>query len=240
MMKTDPDLTIVKGQPTSAEVRAKLKAEGKPVLLAFSTGKDSVAAWIALKNEGIEVVPAYLYCIPDLKFVDEEIARYEDHFQTRVHQYPHPMLWQWLSRHVHQPPERIPTLVAANLQEPSPVETWDMIAESLGMADSWRADGIRAADSIVRRASLTRHGVMKPSNMKVSPIHDWKKAKVLRAIEEDGAPLSRDYEVFGRSFDGADYRFTKPMKEHYPEDFATMKRWLPLLEADHMRTEVSK
>lgn len=229
--------TIIKGQPTSAEVRAQLKAEDKPVLLAFSTGKDSVAAWIALKNDGIPVVPAYLYCIPDLKFVEEQIKMYEDHFQTRIRQYPHPMLWQWLAANVHQSPERVPILTAANLREPSPVETWDLIAENLGMSDSWRADGVRAADSITRRASLTRHGVMKPSNMKVSPIADWLKSEVMDAIKNDGAPLSDDYPVFGRSFDGADYRFTKPMKDHYPEDFATMKRWLPLLEADHMRTE---
>lgn len=49
--------TIIKGQPTSAEIRKRLKAEGRPVVLSCSLGKDSLAAWVALEDEGIEVVP---------------------------------------------------------------------------------------------------------------------------------------------------------------------------------------
>lgn len=48
--------TIIKGQPTSAEIRKRLKAEGRPVVLSCSLGKDSLAAWVALEDEGIEVV----------------------------------------------------------------------------------------------------------------------------------------------------------------------------------------
>lgn len=36
--------TIIKGQPTSAEIRRKLKEEGRPVVLSCSLGKDSLAA----------------------------------------------------------------------------------------------------------------------------------------------------------------------------------------------------
>ena len=46
--------TIIKGQPTSAEVRATLAAEGRPVLVAFSTGKDALACELALQDAGID------------------------------------------------------------------------------------------------------------------------------------------------------------------------------------------
>jgi predicted PP-loop superfamily ATPase len=49
--------TTIEGQPTSAEVRASLAGEGRPVLLAFSRGKDSIAAWLALRDAGVDVVP---------------------------------------------------------------------------------------------------------------------------------------------------------------------------------------
>lgn len=229
--------TVIKGQPTSKEVRDKLKAEGKPVLLAFSCGKDSLAAWIALKNDGIPVVPAYMYYVPGMQFIEDQIARYEDHFQTEIRQYPHPMLFKWLEHALYQAPERLATIASANMPSPSYPEVWDMIAADFGLEDSWRADGVRASDSIVRRASFVKHGVMKPMNKKVSPIADWLKGEVMEAIEADRAPLSEDYAVFGRSFDGCDYRFTGPLKEHYPKDYELLQSWFPMLDVDHMRWE---
>ena len=42
--------TIIKGQPTSAEIRKRLKAEGRPDVLNCSLGNDSLAAWEALED----------------------------------------------------------------------------------------------------------------------------------------------------------------------------------------------
>ena len=58
--------TVIRNQGTSLAVREKLAADGRPVLLAFSCGKDSIAAWLAMRDMGIEVVPAYLYYVPGL------------------------------------------------------------------------------------------------------------------------------------------------------------------------------
>lgn len=229
--------TIIKGQPPSAEVRQRLKDEGKPVMLAFSTGKDALAAWIALKNDGIEVVPVYLYMIPGMQFVEDTLKMYEDHFQTKIHQYPHALLFSILSSGTLQPPERLPTLAAAEIERLDYTLIWDVIAEDLGMEDSWRADGVRAADSIVRRASLTKHGVMKPQNKKVSVIADWLKSEVTDAIEAEGTRLSDDYPIWGRSFDGLDARFTGPLREHYPKDYELLERWVPLADLDIIRWE---
>ena len=65
--------TVIRNQGTSLAVREKLAADGRPVLLAFSCGKDSIAAWLAMRDMGIEVVPAYLYYVPGLRFVDEDL-----------------------------------------------------------------------------------------------------------------------------------------------------------------------
>ena len=55
--------TIIKGQPTSEEVRQYLAGQNKPVILACSLGKDSLAAWCALEKDGIEVVPVYFWSV---------------------------------------------------------------------------------------------------------------------------------------------------------------------------------
>ena len=41
----------IEGVRPSAEIRADLAAEGRPVLLAFSCGKDALAAWLAMRDD---------------------------------------------------------------------------------------------------------------------------------------------------------------------------------------------
>ena len=83
--------THIKGQPTSEEVIARLREEGRPVLLSFSCGKDSIAAWIALEEGGVEVAPVYMYCVPPgtLSLVEDDLAYFERAFGARIRRYPH-------------------------------------------------------------------------------------------------------------------------------------------------------
>lgn len=94
---------------------------------------------------------------------------------------------------------------------------------------------MRAADSLVRRSSFVRHGVVKKSSRKVSPIADWLKSEVMDAISGAGIELPIDYEIFGRSFDGIDSRFTEPMRRHLPDDYERLRRWFPLMVSDLIR-----
>lgn len=66
--------TAIKGQPPSSEIRKRLAAQGKPVLVAFSTGKDALACELALRDAGVETRLAYLYYIPGLSFVEETLS----------------------------------------------------------------------------------------------------------------------------------------------------------------------
>lgn len=229
-------VTQIRNQGTSAECRARLAAEGRPVLLAFSCGKDSIATWIALRDAGVEVVPAYMYLVPGLKFVDEELAYFEEFFGQKIARYPHPSLYRMLNHAVFQAPERLRIIESARLPEVEYGQLWDLIRKDQGLPeDTWCADGVRAADSIVRRAVFVKYGYFRPSKKKVSPVGDWVKAEVLGAINSAGVELPVDYEWFGRSFDGLDRRFTEILKEKAPEDYATLKEWFPLLEVDHVR-----
>lgn len=230
--------TVIKGQPTSAEVLERLKEEDRPVLLSFSCGKDSIAAWIAMEDAGIEVVPCYMWTVPNLKFVNDELKYFEGVFGRRIHRYPHASYYRMIVDLIDQSPEHCGLIEAAMIPKPSYDDIWRLIREDLGLyADTWVADGVRAADSIVRRASFVKHGVMKAKNRKVSPIADWLKSEVLEAIDRRGVKLPIDYEIWGRSFDGIDYRFTAPMRERLPEDFDTLKTWFPMIESDIVRHE---
>lgn len=238
--------TIIKGQPTSAEIRERLAAENRTVLVAFSGGKDAIAAELALQDAGIETVLAYMYYIPGrepgrtLDFVERGLVDLEQRLGKTIHRYPHPSFYRWLNNFVFQPPERCEVIEAANFPTPDYAVMWQLIRKDLGLpVDTWVADGVRAADSIVRRASFTRHGVMKPKDRKVSPVADWVKAEVMGRIEAAGITLPVDYQWFGRSFDGIDHRFLKRISEHAPDDFQRILDWFPLADLELFRAEMT-
>ena len=228
--------TVIKGQPTSAEIVSRLKADGRPVALACSLGKDSLAAWVALEEAGIEVVPVYFWSVPRLPLIEENVKQIEKVFGVKIHQEPHPRFFRMLDEMTLQPPERIATIMKAGMEKPDYDDLWPMIKEDLGLPpDAWVCDGVRACDSIQRRASLTRNGVMKRTTHKASVIADWTKSEVMDALERRGIGLPPDYELFGRSFDGLDERFMRPLRENRPEDYEAVKQWFPFVEADILR-----
>lgn len=229
--------TVIKGQPTSKEVLARLKSQSDPVILCFSCGKDSIATWIALEDAGIDFTPVYLWYVPHLSFVDDELNYFERTLGRKIHRYPHPSFYRWINELVAQAPERIRVIEAAQLPGPSYDQLWDLVRDDLKLPRAWLADGVRASDSIVRRASFVRNGVMKEHSRKVSPIADWLKGEVYEVIERRGIELPIDYKIWGRSFDGLDYRFIAPMRDKLPEDFERLKEWFPLIEAGIVRNE---
>ena len=154
----------------------------------------------------------------------------------KIHQYPHPRWSRTLNNCVFQSPEHCDVIEAANM----PVFGYDdmrpFILEDLGLPENtWFCDGVRACDNPYRRASLTKHGLMKLTTRKASVVADWTKSEVMAAIERRGIGLPPDYELFGRSFDGLDMRFMKPLREKRPKDFEVVKQWYPFIEADEKR-----
>ena len=91
---------------TGADTIREVRAQQSETLLAFSTGKDAVAAWLAIREHFDAVHPYYLYIVPGLEFVDESLDYYERFFGVRIARLPHPSLHRMLNNFVFQPPER--------------------------------------------------------------------------------------------------------------------------------------
>ena len=116
--------TVINGQPPSAEIRERLANEGRPVLVAFSGGKDAIATELALQDSGVETVLVMLYSIPGripgktLDFVEDGLEKLERALGKPIHRYPHPSFYRWLNNFVFQPPERCEIIEAANIPTP--------------------------------------------------------------------------------------------------------------------------
>ncbi len=61
------------------------------------------------------------------------------------------------------------------------------------------------------------------------------KDELIALLQKHDCKLPVDYKLFGRSFDGIDYRFMVPLKEHYSDDYQKLLDFFPLAELEIMR-----
>lgn len=238
------------GQVTpSADIRRKLAEDGKPVIVAFSRGKDSIAAMISLIEAGVDVIPVHMWRVPNLQFELDSLKYFEDFFQMKIWNLPHRDFWYYLREGVSMAPWQNSIVLAADIQEIPHDVFWTGFKKHVGLDpdDTWVADGIRAADSPMRRLAMVTHGPMTNSHTKFEGelykkqfahvVWDWKIADIRQCVAANDVKLPIDYDLFDRTFDGLDYRFTKPIREHLPEDFETIIKWFPAVEMEFMRYE---
>lgn len=220
--------------PRGNDLFKKIADVSPTILLSFSLGKDSIGAWIALKESGLfeRIVPFYGYLVPGLRFIDESIAYYEDVFQTKIHKYPSPSFYRMLKSG-----SMMPLWNARFMREIDLNTNWDyddlaeMICEDLELdEDTYVATGIRAIDNMTRLASMKKNGPVSTNLLKFHPIWDWNKNMLMTRIHRAEINLPADYLAFGRSYDGLDRRFIGPIKSLWPDDYRRIKEFFPLID----------
>lgn len=225
---------------TGAETIAKVRETQDRTLLAFSAGKDSIAAWLAVRDHFEEVIPYHLFLVPGLEFVEESLDYYERFFGVRIVRLPHPSLYRMLNNLVFQTPERCLVIEQAGLPNFEYEDIQKILCEDLALPPGTLvADGVRAADSPMRRIAINTHGPISQRAKRYHPVWDWRKADLVACFRRHGVRLPIDYRLFGRSFDGLDLRFLLPLKKHRPQDYRRVLEWFPLAELEIFRWEHS-
>ena len=220
------------------ETIANVREHQSETLLAFSTGKDAIAAWLAIQDSFEAVHPYYLYLIPDLEFVEESLAYYEQFFGVKIARLPHPSLHRWLNSFTFQPPQNCLVIEQAGLPNHEYIHVRQAMCQMRGLQDDCLvADGVRAADSPMRRIAINTHGPITWSQGKYHPVWDWKKADLIACFIKHNVKLPEDYRLFGRTFDGIDLRFLLPLKKHRPADYKKVLEWFPMAELEVFRWE---
>jgi hypothetical protein len=225
-----------RGEELMGSVR---KAYGRRALLAFSRGKDAIVSWLAMRDHFEDIVPVHFILVPGLSFVDESLDYYERFFGRSILRLPHPSFYNQLRTFLFQPPSRIGLLTAYDLPPEYDYQAaHDQVREHEKLKSNVPcANGIRAADSPMRRVSIMTHGPVSYNTRQWSPIWDFKKDDILRELDRAACKLPVDYRYFGRTFDGLDYRFLKPLKEQFPDDYRKVLDWFPLAELSIWRVE---
>jgi len=205
-------------------------------LLSFSCGKDSIAAWLQLREHFDRIIPVYMYLVPGLEFIDRSLAYYEQVFQAEIIRLPHPSLYRWLNHLTFQPPEHCRIIEDAGLPSFDYDDVLTVAKEIAGVSqDTYTAVGVRSADSINRHSAIKQHGPYNMARKQFYPVYDWKKEQLVDTIARSSIKLPPEYRLFGRSFDGLDYRFLKPIKEHFSADYDRILAWFPLADIELAR-----
>lgn len=211
---------------------------GDRVVLAFSRGKDAIGCWLALRDDGFEVLPYHNVLIPGLVFVEESLLYFERKLGTHIRRIPHPTLYDFLNEGLFQTPATDQVIRAAKLPNFTSEMTEQIIAVEEGLpAGAMAAVGIRAFDNLTRRVMIIQNGPILRKRRRFFPVWDWTKAQLLGEIEKAGIKLPIDYEVFGRSFDGISLKHVYQIKYRFPDDYRTLLEWFPLVEVEVWRYE---
>ena len=207
-------------------------------MLSFSMGKDSVVAWLKMRQYFDRIVPVFMYLIPDLEFIERGLRYYEDYFRTPIIRVPHPSLYRMLNDRLFQTPKNVEVIEELDYPNYTHDEILSWIKDDQSVdQEVYTGVGVRASDSMNRHASIKKYGAMNLKRRQFYPVYDFRKADMIRTMRESGVKLSTEYLMFGRSFDGLDFRFMYPLKKKYPKDYERVREFFPLVDAEIKRFE---
>lgn len=214
---------------------------GNRLLLSFS-GRDSLAMWLWLRDQGFELIPYWCYTVPGLSYDDEMIDYYERYFGCSILRLPAPETYRLLSAGAWQPPRASALLDHMDLVHYGWSDIEDMLAERFDLPATYlSAVGMKAADNLMRLRLIRQMGPIGTRRRHYYyAIWDWKTANVKASLAAHDAKLPRCYLYWGSTGDGIEYRWLRYLKDNLPDDYQRVLDVFPLAEAELFRYEQVK
>ena len=201
----------------------------RKVVLHYSTGKDSLAAWLTLREMGFEVIPVYKEVIPNLEFLSKIISAHEKFFETEIHILPSDrQLTALYAQYGEQEEQNTKGLLTAlnkakKLNSRKNIDDWLLTHFGCGIA----VTGTKGSDNLSRRTNFVMDGPYNAKRRTYSLCWRLSKNAPLRMLVEAKCAIPKYYLWLARSpeflFD-MEYSF---IKEHYPDDWQIITTILP-------------
>ena len=226
---------------SSDDMLLELSETVSDVIVSFSRGKDSIAAAYQCLRFFKNVEFVYMYNVPNLQFCEPSLQFYEKVFGKKILRLPEPSLYNRLNNFCYQPTNRCNYIEDMNLPYfKSNENAFDQLFEAarihLGLNESCLiADGVRACDNPNRWSAISQYGGYLKRRKKIHACYDWTESDCYDLIKNNGWKLPIDYKVWGRTFDGIDYKFIKGLKEYFPNDFEQLLLFFPSLEMEILK-----
>lgn len=179
------------------------KIKDKLHILHFSTGADSVACYLRLKEWGIDPILIYDCFLPNIPMVDNYIDYFEKKFNVKVYKLPSKLYAQHIDNALYQ----YPVKSRENFRnEITPYELWKWdsnkarkkILQALGLKKEQVVfhKGIRYTDGQFRYLSIKNHGVYHKDG-RFYPIASFKVSDIQDILKEYDCKLPIEYRLWG-------------------------------------------
>lgn len=217
------------------------KRSNGTLLLGFSRGKDSIAAWLQCLPFFKRIIPFHLCSVPGVKFVDESLAYYEDFFKTKILRFVSHETVSALSSLVYQPIEDEDLIDSANLPEYGMHDIVNNLRIQYDAKHAFCAYGIGMNDSVQRRGWMMDMKGKNERHKSLYPCWDWKCHEIIDIIREHGVKLPNDYLLSNRTMAGIpSERHLLRMEKMMPDEMARIELMFPLIKARLARNEFRK
>ena len=163
----------------------------------------------------------FMYQVRGLSFQESILRYYEDKYGIPIHRIPHFELSQWLRYGLFRHCDFDCPIVSVK-------ETYDYMRENTDIW--WIAAGERIADSVWRRAMIKSSGTIDPKRGRFFPIAEWSKADVMAYIRQRKLRVGAESSRLGFSFRSLMGKDLLKIKKHFPQDYARIRRWFPLVD----------
>lgn len=240
MIKNPKILKHLENKPykNSDELCKLLAQKNDTVILSFSRGKDSIAAWLKLRRFFKRVIPIYFYNVPNLSFVNKSIEYYENYFETKIIQLPNPSFIHQLNSGMFQTLNNALSMIKLDIPNLKNDDFFNIYKEQNNLSlDIYTALGIRATDNLQRWTAFVTNGCVNEKRKTFFSIFDYSIKSLEKELIDAKIKMPIDYKLWGKSFDAMQYRFIVEIKKHFPEDYEKIKEYFPLIDIEILRYE---
>lgn len=212
----------IRGAPVNPIQSITDRIKDEPVIILFSTGKDSIAASdLFFKHHQGKKQLVYMYLVPGLSFKERILSYYENRWKTDIH--------------------RIPGNVSIMLSQGRKVLD-GVIEKNLRMRYdiNWIVTGLKCSDNLVRRYFGRCADVdgIDLKHRKIYPLKHWKDRQVMAYIKANKLPLPVEYSMgFRRDLSYLSTPNLVWIKSNFPQDYQKIIRSHPKLEVLVWREE---
>lgn len=204
------------------------------VVVGVSLGKDSVCMLDLCCRNFRYVHPFFMYFVKGLQFQESYIRYLEERFGLEILKIPHWMLGTCYLGGFYRDQNFI-TDSCPNIG----IKDVELYLEDY-FGCRWFAYGQMMCESIERNAMIKSVGQVDEINHRIYPLAEWSPKKVKQYLANRQIQLGPEYRYSKRSLGDLRPENVEIMKAHFPDDYATVKRIFPYIEAQEKRDEYEK
>lgn len=204
------------------------------VIVAYSSGKDSLATLDLCVKNFKRVVPYFMYLIKGLDFQEVHLKYIEAKYATNIIRVPDWRLCRIMrngvARHITPSMDSMPSVKWSDVE--------NYIRNKTGL--HWIASGETQFESLARRGMIqsSKNGIDIPRGH-IYPVGYWKRQEIESYLSFHEIIIPCEYRVMTseRSFGGILMDEMHDIRKHYPEDYKKIKKLFPLADTQAIRYE---